>query len=55
MLPFVDLLADPWRALAYLLCFLVGVVLLERGADWFIDAAARWPRACAPRRPWWAC
>src|ERR1051326_3175919 len=40
MLPFIDLLANPWRALAYLLCFLAGVALLERGADWFIDAAA---------------
>ncbi len=40
MLPFVDLLASPWQALAYLLCFLAGVALLERGADWFTDAAA---------------
>ena len=40
MLPFVDLLANPWRALAYLLCFLAGIGLLERGADWFTDAAA---------------
>src|SRR5579883_3190041 len=40
MLPFVDALADPWRPLAYLLCFLGGLALLERGADWFTDAAA---------------
>ena len=40
MLPIVDLLPLPWRALAYVLCFLLGLVLLERGADWFTDAAA---------------
>ena len=40
MLPFVDLLANPWQALAYLLCFLAGIALLERSADWFTDAAA---------------
>ncbi len=40
MLPFVDLLPLPWRALAYVACFLVGLALLERGADWFTDAAA---------------
>jgi cation:H+ antiporter len=40
VLPFVDLLPLPWRALAYALCFLVGLVLLERGADWCTDAAA---------------
>ncbi len=40
MLPFVDALANPWRLLAYLLCFLVGLALLERGADWFTNAAA---------------
>jgi K+-dependent Na+/Ca+ exchanger-like protein len=40
MLPFVDVLANPWRTLAYVLCFLIGVALLERGADWFTDAAA---------------
>jgi tetratricopeptide (TPR) repeat protein len=31
VLPFIDLLANPWRPLAYLLCFLVGLALLERG------------------------
>jgi K+-dependent Na+/Ca+ exchanger-like protein len=40
MLPLVDALANPWRALAYILCFLAGLALLERGADWFTDAAA---------------
>jgi cation:H+ antiporter len=40
MLPVVDLLPQPWRALAYALCFLLGLALLERGADWFTDAAA---------------
>ncbi|HEY7127962.1 MAG TPA: hypothetical protein VH540_28800 [Ktedonobacterales bacterium] len=40
MLPFVDLLPLPWRALAYIACFLAGLALLERGADWFTDAAA---------------
>ncbi len=40
MLPVVDLLPPPWRALAYVLCFLLGLALLERGADWFTDAAA---------------
>ncbi len=40
MLPFVDALANPWRALVYVLCFLIGLVLLEQGADWFTDAAA---------------
>jgi Ca2+/H+ antiporter len=40
MLPLIDALADPWRPLAYLLCFLGGLALLERGADWFTDAAA---------------
>lgn len=40
MLPYVDTLALPWRAIAYALCFLLGLVLLERGADWFTDSAA---------------
>lgn len=40
MLPVVDLLPQPWRALAYVLCLLLGLALLERGADWFTDAAA---------------
>jgi K+-dependent Na+/Ca+ exchanger-like protein len=40
MLPLVDALANPWRALVYILCFLAGLALLERGADWFTDAAA---------------
>ncbi len=40
MLPLVDALPNPWQTLAYLLCFLVGLALLERGADWFTDAAA---------------
>jgi len=40
MLPFVDALANPWRALLYVLCFLIGLALLEQGADWFTDAAA---------------
>lgn len=40
MLPFVDVLANPWRALVYVLCFLLGLFLLEQGADWFTDAAA---------------
>jgi K+-dependent Na+/Ca+ exchanger-like protein len=40
MLPYLDLLAMPWRALAYVLCFLLGLWLLEVGADWFTDAAA---------------
>lgn len=40
MLPYLDLLAMPWRALAYILCFLLGLWLLEVGADWFTDAAA---------------
>ncbi|HEU5198300.1 MAG TPA: hypothetical protein VFU32_01615 [Ktedonobacterales bacterium] len=40
MLPFLDLLAQPWRGLAYVLCFLLGLWLLEQGADWFTDATA---------------
>jgi cation:H+ antiporter len=40
MLPFLDALPMPWRALAYALCFVLGLVLLERGADWFTDGAA---------------
>jgi K+-dependent Na+/Ca+ exchanger-like protein len=40
MLPFVDALANTWRALVYVLCFLLGLFLLEQGADWFTDASA---------------
>ena len=40
MLPFLDPLALPWRGLAYVLCFLLGLWLLEQGADWFTDATA---------------
>ncbi len=40
MLPYLDLLANPWRALVYVVCFLVGLWLLELGADWLTDAAA---------------
>ena len=40
MLPYVDALPDPWRSIAYTLGFLLGLYLLERGADWFVDAAA---------------
>ena len=40
MLPLVDALALPWRAIVYALAFLVGLGLLERGADWFVDAIA---------------
>ena len=40
MLPYVDALPDPGRSIAYALCFLLGLYLLERGADWFMDAAA---------------
>ena len=40
MLPYLDLLAQPWRGLAYVLCFLLGLWLLEQGADWFTDATA---------------
>lgn len=40
MLPYLDALGSPWRVLAYVLCFLSGLVCLERGADWFIAAAA---------------
>lgn len=40
MLPFFDALPHPWREIVYALAFLLGVALLERGADWFVDAAA---------------
>lgn len=40
MLPLVDSLAAPWNIIAYALAFLAGLLLLERGADWFIDASA---------------
>lgn len=40
MLPMLDALSSPWRECAYALALLVGIVLLERGADWFVDAAA---------------
>lgn len=40
MLPLIDGLPAPWRAAAYALAFLVGLLLLERGADWFVDATA---------------
>ena len=40
MLPLVDALPMPWRAILNVLAFLVGVLLLERGADWFVDASA---------------
>ena len=32
MLPFIDALADPWRTLAYMLCFLAGLALLGQMA-----------------------
>ena len=40
MLPIVDTLPLPWRPIVYILCFLIGLFLLEQGADWFTDAAA---------------
>lgn len=40
MLPLIDTLPLPWRAVAYILAFLAGLLLLERGADWFTDAIA---------------
>jgi K+-dependent Na+/Ca+ exchanger-like protein len=40
VLPYVDALPNPWRPLVYVLVFLVGLVLLERGADALIDASA---------------
>ena len=40
MLPLVNSLAAPWNIFAYALAFMAGLLLLERGADWFIDAAA---------------
>ena len=40
MLPYLDTLSPPWRTVGYILCFLVGLVCLERGADWFVAAAA---------------
>src|SRR5262252_2530988 len=40
MLPIVDALPQPWRAIMYVVCFLLGLGLLEQGADWFTDAAA---------------
>ena len=40
MLPYLDTFALPWRTLGYILCFLVGLLCLERGADWFVSAAA---------------
>ena len=40
MLPYLDTLVLPWRTVGYILCFLVGLVCLERGADWFVAAAA---------------
>jgi Ca2+/Na+ antiporter len=40
MLPLVEALPSPWKAIAYGLAFLCGLALLERGADWFTDASA---------------
>lgn len=40
MLPYLDTFSHPWREVAYALAFLLGLALLERGADWFVDAAA---------------
>lgn len=40
MLPLVDSLAAPWNTITYALAFLAGLLLLERGADWFVDAIA---------------
>ena len=40
MLPYLDTLVSPWRTVGYILCFLVGLVCLERGADWFVAAAS---------------
>jgi K+-dependent Na+/Ca+ exchanger-like protein len=40
MLPLIETLPAPWRAIAYALAFLGGLALLERGADWFTDASA---------------
>lgn len=40
MLPYLDTLVPPWRTVGYLLCFLVGLLCLERGAAWFVAAAA---------------
>jgi K+-dependent Na+/Ca+ exchanger-like protein len=40
MLPFLDALSHPWREAAYAVAFLMGLALLERGADWFVDTAA---------------
>src|SRR6185369_13083284 len=40
MLPGLDGLAQPWQEVAYVCAFLLGLVLLERGADWFVDATA---------------
>jgi len=50
MLPLLDTLPLPWRAVLYALAFLAGLLLLERGADWFVDAtAALAGRAHAPQ------
>lgn len=38
MLPLIDSLPAPWNSMAYTLAFLAGLLLLERGADWFVDA-----------------
>ena len=40
MLPVVEALPGPWKAIVYALAFLGGLALLERGADWFTDASA---------------
>ncbi|HEV8193425.1 MAG TPA: hypothetical protein VGP82_18335 [Ktedonobacterales bacterium] len=40
MLPVLDGLPHPWQEVAYVCTFLLGLVLLERGADWFVDATA---------------
>jgi hypothetical protein len=41
----------PWRFVLNALALLVGLLLLERGADWFIDAIAVLVRASMPS-PW---
>src|SRR5215831_2026727 len=40
MLPLVDTLPMPWRTIVYALAFLAGLILLERGAGWFVAGVA---------------
>lgn len=50
MLPFASSLPEPWRMAVYVLAFLFGLLLLERGADWLVDGvAALARRQRAPR------